>query len=221
MRREMQQEASYGKVGARGAKEKSSSSSTSCFWSFWMFMVTVLLIALGFGTSLLWIYTGGHLDQQSIERALPMIHRDFDIQWNKLSQALAPHVKSLKENCRWLWDEFNRRNDYVAHYINTNWGPTWCSAKKTAMEYLSYAQKETLVLWERARPHLIKSIEWINHKTLVCWKWLQLNLPIYMDYAYGKCHEWYLSMESSYQQWMKTWWKISIVYFFFHFYQLS
>ena len=47
---EMQQNnaTSNGKVGGNGSKDK----SYSCFWSFWMFMVTVLLIALGFGCSL-------------------------------------------------------------------------------------------------------------------------------------------------------------------------
>lgn len=197
---EMQQGTSNGKVGGKGSKEK----SFSCLWSFWMFMMTVLLIALGFGTSLLWIYTGGQLDQHSVEKALPMIQRDFGIQWNKLSLTLMPYVKGMKANSLWLWEEFKRRNDYVAHYINTNWGPAWCSAQKSLSEYWNSILRQGLELLERARPHFNKGVNWANRNFQVLWKWLERNIPIYMDHAYEQCRQWYIKMDSLYRQWMKT-----------------
>ena len=46
--------------------------------SLMMFILALLLVTLGSGISLLFIYTGGHLDQQSIERALPVLKHDVD-----------------------------------------------------------------------------------------------------------------------------------------------
>ena len=48
-------------------------------WSIFMFLMGLSLMTFGFGVSLLWIYTGGHLDQRSIERALPVIQKDMDL----------------------------------------------------------------------------------------------------------------------------------------------
>lgn len=42
-------------------------------WSLFMFLLGVFFVAVASGVSLLWIYTGGHLDQRNIERALPVI----------------------------------------------------------------------------------------------------------------------------------------------------
>ena len=41
-----------------------------------MLLMALLLVTVGSGISLLYIYTGGHLDQRSIERALPVIKHD-------------------------------------------------------------------------------------------------------------------------------------------------
>ncbi len=38
-----------------------------------MFLLGMFFVSVAAGISLLWIYTGGHLDQRSIERALPVI----------------------------------------------------------------------------------------------------------------------------------------------------
>ena len=43
-----------------------------------MLLLALLLVTVGSGISLLYIYTGGHLDHDSIERALPVLKRDVD-----------------------------------------------------------------------------------------------------------------------------------------------
>ena len=43
-----------------------------------MLLLALLLVTIGSGISLLFIYTGGNLDQQSIERALPVLQNDVE-----------------------------------------------------------------------------------------------------------------------------------------------
>ena len=50
-----------------------------------MMFMALLLVTLGSGISLLFIYTGGHLDQQSIERALPIMKHDVDAVFIQIS----------------------------------------------------------------------------------------------------------------------------------------
>jgi len=44
-----------------------------------MFVFGLLLVGVATAFSLVWIYTGGRLDQNSIEKALPVIRRDVDV----------------------------------------------------------------------------------------------------------------------------------------------
>lgn len=185
-------------------KPKEKSSSTSCFGSLWMFLMTLMLLALGFGTSLLWIYTGGRLDQQSVEKAIPLIQNDFNNQWTKISLASQPHIKKLQLNCQWFWEEFKRRNDYVAHWINVNYGPYFCSFKKSAIESFRTVQNQSLLLWEKSKPHLNQGIDWLKQNGKVLWQWLETNIPILLERVYEKCQELYAKAESAYHQWMKT-----------------
>jgi hypothetical protein len=55
-------------------------------WSFFMFMMGIFFIALATGVSLLWIYTGGKMDQRSIEKAMPIIRKDIDLTVAALEQ---------------------------------------------------------------------------------------------------------------------------------------
>ena len=73
--------AANGKLNHMGNESKKG----GCLWTLWIFTVTVFFLFLGFGASLIWIYTGGHLDQRSIERALPIIQRDVDAKLAELS----------------------------------------------------------------------------------------------------------------------------------------
>ena len=66
-----------------------------------MILLALLLVTIGSGISLIFIYTGGNLDQQSIERALPVLQHDvenslmligkkFDMVWQETQRTLTP-----------------------------------------------------------------------------------------------------------------------------------
>ena len=76
--------------------------------SLMMLLLALLLITVGSGISLLFIYTGGHLDQQSIERALPVLQHDvehtflligkkLEFGWQECHKILSPFWKKVGE----------------------------------------------------------------------------------------------------------------------------
>lgn len=168
----------------------------SCLWSVWLFLVASMFLAMGFGFSLVWIYTGGHLDQRSIERALPIIQRDADLKFAELSkrthlwvEQARPYTEKAMENAKWLWEDFKARNDIVAHKINTHLGPYFCAAKKALYHYWIIAQNEVGKAWIWAKPFLIEMVDMLVHYAKVSLNWMETNLPIYADVLYHKIME--------------------------------
>ena len=74
--------------------------------SLMMLLLAILLVSVGSGISLLFIYTGGNLDQRSIERALPILQQDVentmiqigqkvDHGWHDAQKTLNPILKKV------------------------------------------------------------------------------------------------------------------------------
>ena len=76
--------------------------------SLMMLLMALLLVTVGTGISLLFIYTGGNLDQRSIERSLPILQQDventvmqlgkkIDLGWQDAQRTLNPMLKKVIE----------------------------------------------------------------------------------------------------------------------------
>merc|ERR1719189_2469798 len=161
MRHEMEQNplGSSAKINGNLDNSQAKTKKTGCLWTLWILLVTVFFLSIGFGASLIWIYTGGHLDQKSIERALPIIQRDVDVKMAELSlkasqlmEQTRPYTKKLQENSEWLWEDFKRRNDIVAHKINLHLGPYFCASKAAFFQYWKLAQTQAGRAWASAKP---------------------------------------------------------------------
>ena len=74
--------------------------------SLLMMIMALLLVTVGTGISLLFIYTGGNLDQRSIERALPILQQDventvlqigrkIDLRWQDAQRTLNPMLNKV------------------------------------------------------------------------------------------------------------------------------
>jgi len=201
MKHEMEQnpQEKFGASNANGKLDKnqvSASKKASCLWTLWMFLVAVVFLFLGFGVSLIWIYTGGHLDQRSIERALPLIQKDVDMKMSDLGvkatkwmEKTRPYTTKAQENAEWLWEDFKRRNDIVAHKINLHLGPYFCAGKKALFHYCKQAQIQAGKAWEMAKPYWNQFLALIASYIKIAWTWLEANLPVYVDILYHKCIE--------------------------------
>ena len=70
--------------------------SNGCLINLFMFILGLSVMTFGFGVSLLWIYTGGHLDQRSIERALPVIQNDFETTFQSAAKGANIYLESAR-----------------------------------------------------------------------------------------------------------------------------
>ena len=157
-----------------------------------MLLLSLSIVTLTSGVSVLWIYTGGHLDQKSIERALPVIQRDFDTTYNNmaskaelvvgdLSKSIGPYAETARTKAEWLWEDLKRRNDLVAFYINKNYGPTFCWMKKSAIEGFKTAQIYLQDTWVRCRPYFQQLGEIIIYYAKHLWAQIEFYAPIVME----------------------------------------
>ena len=81
------------------------------------------MFSVGAAVSTVWVYTGGRLDQASIERALPVIARDAEALIAKASawidtfkrDHLTPLWVATQANLQWLWGELDRYRYYFVH----------------------------------------------------------------------------------------------------------
>ena len=198
MRHEMEQNAQGSSAKINGTLDNSEAKTkkTGCLWTLWILLVTVFFLSVGFGASLIWIYTGGHLDQRSIERALPIIQRDVDVKMAELSlkasllmEQTRPYTKKLQENSEWLWEDFKRRNDIVAHKINLHLGPYFCASKTAFFQYWKLAQTQAGRAWASAKPFWNQFLAVMASYVKIAWTWLETSLPIYVDLLYHKSIE--------------------------------
>ena len=164
-------------------------------------LLSVVLFSVGTAVSTLWVYTGGRLDQASIERALPVIQRDAEALAAKATtwldtfnrDTLSPLWSSAQAKLQWLAGELDRRHKLVAYWLNENMGPTLCSAKKQALES-----------WEHAKVHLHQAYEkskpWLKDLQAVATKYAQIlrvYLTHFLETAYHQAHHVYNHIQSS------------------------
>ena len=98
MQHEMEQPRANGK--ANGTAKGQSSKKGGFFWSMLMFLLGLGFVCLATGISLLWIYTGGHLDEKNVQRAIPVIRKDVEITFlavGKKAEALAEQSRPYLE----------------------------------------------------------------------------------------------------------------------------
>jgi len=198
MRHEMEQnpQGSSAKINGNLDNSQAKTKKAGCLWTLWILLVTLFFLSVGFGASLIWIYTGGHLDQRSIERALPIIQRDVDVTMAELSlkasqlmEQTRPYTKKLQENSEWLWEDFKRRNDIVAHKINLHLGPYFCASKAAFFQYWKLAQTQAGRAWASAKPFWNQFLAVMASYIKIAWAWLEKNLPVYVDFLYHKSIE--------------------------------
>jgi len=212
-RQEMQQ-----RKNANGTRDQAnvpytgtgSSSSSNCLGSLLMVLLATTLLFLGFGASLIWVYTGGHMDQRSIERALPIIQKDMDMtlaQMNKkTNQWLAetrPYTLKATETLNWIWSDIKKRNEALMLQLNTHLGPYFLAAKNHCIKGWYWCQMEATKIWNHVQPHFNRLIDLVKRYSNIAWKWLEQNVPIYMNLFYVKFVEFYGYVQTSINEFMK------------------
>eukprot|EP00094_Tigriopus_californicus_P001980 TCALIF_01908-PA protein Name:"Similar to Lrrc59 Leucine-rich repeat-containing protein 59 (Mus musculus)" AED:0.07 eAED:0.07 QI:265/0.5/0.4/1/1/1/5/0/438 len=171
MERPQARERDGGQANGHAAHSTGSSSTRNAprGWCYSLFMVLMacVFISLAMGISMIWIYTGGKLDQRNIERALPVIRQDIDGTVMQVGRKLedtfqsglqiaAPYWQSLKANTLSAREEFWRRQNLVSTYVNKNLGPTACAYGNQLKAHLIWLRSLLIDAWLRVKPQLIE-----------------------------------------------------------------
>jgi len=171
--------------------------------SLMMLMLAILLVSVGSGISLLFIYTGGNLDQRSIERALPILQQDVentmiqigqkvDHGWHDAQKTLNPILKKISKNGLWLWEELlkngaivwnelEQKTSQFLHYAYVNWGPTFNSACDWCQIRFNELMKYASQLWDLSKPYIDHFVSLLVHYSGILAEKLKQHFPILID----------------------------------------
>jgi len=184
--------AANGVAGGRGQRE-----SGWC-WSLFMFVLGFVFVGVATAFSLVWIYTGGRLDQASVERALPVIRRDVDATmasvgkqaealFSDASKALEPYLKEagVRGRAAWEWTkEASMDASEAAHpYLRSAQEEIrrlYALAAQYAGESWAWLKPKAWAAWVAARPHFQRLGEVIIAWSASVWAWLEATLPIWI-----------------------------------------
>jgi len=197
---------SRGTAAYHNAKKSREGSGGLC-WSLLLVLLSVVLFSVGAAVSTVWVYTGGRLDQASIERALPVIARDAEALIAKASawidtfkrDQLTPLWVATQANLQWLWGELDRRHKIVSFWLNENMGPTFCAAKRQALEAWSHAKVHLNDFYEKSKP-------WLRDLQVLTVKYAQIlkvYLVHFLDTVYHQTHHIYNQLQSTWHDLMK------------------
>lgn len=195
MQHEMEQPRNGNSHGVKSDKDggRDSRPTSGWCWSLVWLLAGLLVVALGLNISVLWIYTDGHLDQRSIERAMPVLQRDLESAFARASKQAdqwldhtRPYTKQASQTAAWIWADLQERNKLVAHYINKQWGPSFCTFKTYLADQAKWAQAELARAWVASKPYFHKLGDLAIHYAGLAWNWAQTHIPVYLDYAYDR-----------------------------------
>jgi len=182
---------------------KNRNENTGWCRSLMMLLLALLLVTIGSGISLLFIYTGGNLDQQSIERSLPILQNDVeqtlmligkkaDFVWQETQRTLTPLSKKIAKNGAWLWDELVKNGAFIWNeveqksslfldYVYVNWGPSFCSARHWCQlrlhDLISYASQ----FWDLIKPYINQFVSIVVHYTDQLVEKTKLHFPVFIE----------------------------------------
>jgi len=183
---------------------KSSSSGFPCLG---LLLRLVLFLGVGcvaLSVSLIWLYTDGRMDSESIQRAVPIIQKDAEatlVVWGDKSYKLyadaekkaRPYVQSSVTRLTKLSENVSLKSKQAYDWICLNYGDSIQSAVAQAKEILKLiwkkieeAGKNLLPflnrVWSEARPYFQKLGAIIVEKALEAWKFIQTNYPVYIEW---------------------------------------
>ena len=87
--------------------------------------------------------------------------------------------------------------------LNTQLGPYFLAAKNYCIKGWILCQMEASKIWNQVKPHLNQLIDLLKRYSNIAWKWLEQNVPIYMNLFYVKFVEFYGYVQTSINELMK------------------
>lgn len=183
-----------------------------------LLFLTVGAVALSI--SLIWVYTDGKMDSDSIQRAVPVIQKDVEatlVVWGDKSYKLyadaekkaRPYVQSSVTRLTKLSEDVALKSRQAYDWVVLNYGDSIQSAVAQTKEFLKLIWKKLEELgrnilpflnrvWAEARPYFQRLGAFIVEKTLEIWKFIQTNYPVYIEWLTATGYSAYKYVQSTF-----------------------
>lgn len=133
-------------------------------YSIMMFLMGVSAVGVAVAVSLVWIYSEGNLDSNSVHAAIAAIRMDVEegiqdldkkraVAWKAFGKAAKPYVDQGLTSCMKLWKDGGRMMRKAAKYVDKHYGDSFASVwEKISSTFL--------MIWEEVRHHLEAGWKW-------------------------------------------------------------
>jgi len=182
-------------------------TSTSGFSCFGFLFKLILFLAVGcaaLSIALIWVYTGGKMDSDSIQRAVPIIQRDveknlveFSDKTHKMYTATEkkarPYIQSSVKRLSGLMESARLESIKAYDWVVLHYGDTISSLVSKTKELIllvwskcEEALRNLIPLikrgWDEARPYLQRLGALLVERMVLIGQFIQTNYPVYLEW---------------------------------------
>jgi len=150
-----------------------STAGFSCFGFLLKLMLFLSFSVVAVGVTLLWFYTGGKMDAESIQLAVPIIQKDVEshvmtlgrrteklyIQTEKMAR---PYIKDTVKKVGDLSKDAQVKAQQGYDWVEANYGDTIRESSSKARQWSSEA-------WVHIRIHALDAWQFVSHWALIFW----------------------------------------------------
>jgi len=173
--------------GHAGSQNEDASPASSSGWLSYllMFLLGVSAVGVAFTVSLVWIYSEGKLDSNSVHAALTSIAADMEEVIGEIRNNARPYVEKGVKSFGKAWHQGGEALRKTAKYVEKNYGKDLASARDWAAVYLSQGYETAKSVftviwntvgpalegaWQAAKPHLRDLGKYLVDNGQVAWQ---------------------------------------------------
>eukprot|EP00088_Acartia_fossae_P043342 TRINITY_DN4567_c0_g1_i2.p1 TRINITY_DN4567_c0_g1~~TRINITY_DN4567_c0_g1_i2.p1 ORF type:complete len:463 (+),score=146.17 TRINITY_DN4567_c0_g1_i2:48-1436(+) len=156
------------------SENSGSTAGFSCFGFLLKLMMLVSFCAVATGVFLLWVYTDGKMDSESIKRAVPIIQRDVETNllamgkksekfYKDVEKSARPYVKQTLKTVGDAYKEASVKANQGYNWVEDNYGDSLRHGYSEARIHLLQA-------WQATKLWALEAWQVTKHLSLIAWE---------------------------------------------------
>jgi len=194
----------------------------SCIGLLMKILLFCLVGSLALGVSLLWLYTDGNLDSNSIQKAVPVIQKDVErtlVLWGdeghkyylqaekysrpylqsttkKISNAYEVSRTKAKEGYSWMEKNYGDSARSTMAHLKELLKRLWAKCEEIGKNALPFLNR----VWAQLKPWLEELGRLVIDKSIQLWTYLHKEFPVYVDWVTATGENVYQSVQAALQK---------------------
>jgi hypothetical protein len=184
--------------------EETEYTGFSCMGLLLRMILYSMVGVVALGVSLLWLYTDGKMDADSIQSAVPVIQKDVESTLLRVSDLsykyyqaaelqYGPYINSTGEKLSVLYATAKTNTLQGYEWLNANYGDTVRAGLAKTKDLLKVVRLQceeagkNLIpfldrVWTQARPYFQTLGKIVLDRSIEVWTYLQQQFPVYIDW---------------------------------------